>query len=163
MEDYIARETRNGKSGLAENGGMKYFGFFRPSGGEGKGGGEVVENGGSGEEIFAYVEGQRKQVLVKERDGEVKEEWIWALASVFTPERYRGRKMGTWMMKRLGEWLDEQEGENRFSVLFSDVGVSGYLLTLFSGFFSRLSRHIPSMKVFFYSLMLANHRDITLH
>jgi hypothetical protein len=113
IDDYVGRETVNGSGDLSRDGGIRYWKFTAPP-----------TDGGTGDqEIYAAVESIRKPVVVKTSDGGFSIEWSYAAASVFTPAKYRGKKIAAWMMRRLGEWFDSEEASCRFSVLYSDVGV----------------------------------------
>lgn len=112
----MAREKVNGSQELTRDGGIRYWVFTGP--------GPKVDGKDGPEIIYASVESIRKPVAVKTRDGDLKVEWSYGIASVFTPPQYRGQKIAKWMMKRLGEWFDSPEADCRFSVLYSDVGVS---------------------------------------
>ena len=122
VEDYIGRESVSGSGELLRDGGIKYWVFASPphpppSNTSGS------ATDGKHEVIYAAVETLKKAVAVKTSDG-FSIESCWAVASVFTPLQYRGNKVAAWMMNRLGEWIDSEEARCRFSVLFSDVGVS---------------------------------------
>ncbi|KAH0534034.1 hypothetical protein FGG08_007359, partial [Glutinoglossum americanum] len=111
-EDYAAREAVNGDQDLTRNGEIRYWVFTAP-----------CDAGSMSEpEIYAAVESLRKPVVVKTNNGGLSIEWGYGIASVFTPPSHRGKKIATWMMRRLGEWLDSEEAGCRFSVLYSDVG-----------------------------------------
>jgi GNAT superfamily N-acetyltransferase len=113
IDDYIGRESVNGSGDLSRDGGIRYWGFTA-----------LPTDGGNGDqEIYAAVESIRKPVVVKTSDSGFSLEWSYAAASVFTPAKYRGKKIAAWMMRRLGEWFDSEEANCRFSVLYSDVGV----------------------------------------
>lgn len=105
--DYVAREAANGASSLLRDGGVRYWGLTT----EGEGG-----------EIYAAVETLKKGVLVQTSKGFNVED-AYGIASVFTPAKYRGHGLAGTMMRKLGEWLDTEEANCQFSVLFSDVGV----------------------------------------
>lgn len=105
--DYVAREAANGASRLLRDGGVRYWGLTT----EGEGG-----------EIYAAVETLKKRVLVQKNKSFDTED-AYGIASVFTPAKYRGHGLAGTMMRKLGEWLDTEEANCRFSVLFSDVGV----------------------------------------
>lgn len=147
-DDYISRETINGSGELARDGGIRYWVFTAPASSHGPSitnrrspAGAVVDGEGTEPEpepqpeqesvIYAAVETLRKPVVVKTYDDGGKssevEECSYGVASVFTPPRFRGQKVASWMMRRLAEILDREEGEGhgacRFSVLYSDVGV----------------------------------------
>ncbi|KFX90094.1 hypothetical protein O988_08344 [Pseudogymnoascus sp. VKM F-3808] len=104
--DYVAREAANGASRLLRDGGVRYWGLT------------TEEEGG---EIYAAVETLKKRVLVQSSKGFDIED-SYGIASVFTPAKYRGHGLAGLMMRKLGEWLDTEEANCRFSVLFSDVG-----------------------------------------
>ncbi|KFY81772.1 hypothetical protein V500_11109 [Pseudogymnoascus sp. VKM F-4518 (FW-2643)] len=104
--DYVAREAANGASRLLRDGGVRYWGLTT----EGEGG-----------EIYAAVETLKKRVLVQKNESFDIED-AYGIASVFTPAKYRGHGLAGTMMRKLGEWLDTEEANCRFSVLFSDVG-----------------------------------------
>lgn len=117
--DYVEREKVNGNQELTRDGGIQYWVFTAPPPATGNG---VTEEQ---EVIYAAVETLKKQVAIKRRDGGFSIEWSYGIASVFTPPQYRSKKIATWMMHRLGEWLDGEEAGCRLSVLYSDVGVCG--------------------------------------
>ncbi|OBT52673.1 hypothetical protein VE04_08216 [Pseudogymnoascus sp. 24MN13] len=104
--DYVAREAANGASSLLRDGGVRYWGLTTE---------------GEGEEIYAAVETLKKRVLVHTSKGFNTED-SYGIASVFTPAKYRGHGLAGTMMRKLGEWLDTEEANCQFSVLFSDVG-----------------------------------------
>lgn len=108
--DYVAREAANGASRLLRDGGVRYWGLTT----EGEGG-----------EIYATVETLKKRVLVQKNESFNIED-TYGIASVFTPAKYRGHGLAGAMMRKLGEWLDTEEANCRFSVLFSDVGVRSH-------------------------------------
>lgn len=105
--DYVAREAANGASRLLRDGGVRYWGLT------------TKEGGG---EIYAAVETLKKRVLVQTSKGFDIED-SYGIASVFTPAKYRGHGLAGQMMRKLAEWLDSDEANCRFSVLFSDVKV----------------------------------------
>jgi GNAT superfamily N-acetyltransferase len=113
IDDYVGRETVNGSGELLRDGGIRYWGFTAPR----------TDGSTSDQEICAAVESLRKPVAVKTSDGGFSIEWSYAVASVFTPPKYRGKRIAAWMMRRLGEWFDSEEASCRFSVLYSDIGV----------------------------------------
>ena len=117
--DYVEREKVNGSQELTRDGGIRYWVFTAPPPATGNGGTEEQEV------IYAAVETLKKQVAIKTRDGGFRIEWSYGIASVFTLQQYRSKKIAAWMMYRLGEWLDSEEAGCRFSVLYSDVGVCG--------------------------------------
>jgi hypothetical protein len=117
--DYVEREKFNGTQELTRDGGILYWVFIAPPLATGNGGTEEQEV------IYAAVETLKKQVAIKTRDGGFSIEWSYGIASVFTPQQYRSKKIAAWMMHRLGEWLDSEEAGCRFSVLYSDIGVCG--------------------------------------
>jgi hypothetical protein len=121
VEDYIGRESVNGSGELTRDGGIRYWVFTSPS--PPSSNTSVGATDGKHEVIYAAAETLKKAVAVKTSDG-FSIESSWAVASVFTPLQYRGNKVAAWMMRRLGEWVDSEEARCRFSVLFSDVGVS---------------------------------------
>ncbi|KFY52293.1 hypothetical protein V496_08555 [Pseudogymnoascus sp. VKM F-4515 (FW-2607)] len=104
--DYVAREATNAASNLLRDGGVRFWGLTT----EGEGG-----------EIYSAVETLKKRVLVQTSKGFDVED-AYGIASVFTPAKYRGHGLAGTMMRKLGEWLDTEEANCRFSVLFSDVG-----------------------------------------
>ncbi|KFZ17512.1 hypothetical protein V502_04555 [Pseudogymnoascus sp. VKM F-4520 (FW-2644)] len=104
--DYVAREAANGASRLLRDGGVRYWGLTTE---------------GDGGEIYAAVETLKKRVLVQTSKGFDIED-SYGIASVFTPAKYRGHGLAGTMMRKLGEWLDTEEANCPFSVLFSDVG-----------------------------------------
>lgn len=134
VDEYIGRESVNGGGELTCNGGIRYWVFTAPplsnasatASTIGAAVTAVTESAtdGKDEVIYAAVETLKKVVAVKTRDGGFGIESSWAIASVFTPSQYRGRKIAARMMRQLGEWLDSNEAGCRVSVLFSDVGVS---------------------------------------
>ncbi|KAI9771518.1 MAG: hypothetical protein M1840_002138 [Geoglossum simile] len=136
VDDYILRETINGSGFLTGNGGIKYWVFVgsRITGGQDVGvGGEEV--------IYASVESLWKEIVVRDGEG-VRRERCWAVASVFTPEKWRRRGIAAEMMRKLGEWFDgEGGGEGRISVLYSDVGE--YYSSLGWPSFPSLETHLP--------------------
>lgn len=117
-EEHAAREELCGSQDLTRDSQMRYWVFAAP--GDSSSDGEDI--------IYAAVETLRKPVVVKTSDGEVVEEYSYGVASLFTPSRFRGRRVAAWMMCRLAEWLDSEDAGCRFSVLYSDVGVLLFLL-----------------------------------
>ncbi|KFY19196.1 hypothetical protein V493_08085, partial [Pseudogymnoascus sp. VKM F-4281 (FW-2241)] len=103
--DYFAREAANEASRLLRNGGIRFWGLT------------TEKEGG---EIYAAVETLKKRVLVQTSKGFDVED-AYGIASVYTPAKYRGNGLAGTMMRKLGEWLDTEEANCRFSVLFSDV------------------------------------------
>ena len=127
-EDYIGRETVNGSGELTRDGGIKYWVFTKPASrvSADTTNPHEASNTGNSEKsdvIYSALETLKKDVAVKTRDGGFSIESIWAIASVFTPLPFRRKKIASWMMRRLAEWLDKT-GECKLSILFSDVGVS---------------------------------------
>jgi len=123
VDDYVLRETINGSGLLTDNGGIKYWVFVESR----ITSSQDVEVGGE-EVIYASVESLRKEIVVRDGEG-VRRERCWAVASVFTPEKWRRRGIAAEMMRKLGEWFDgEGGGEGRISVLYSDVGVCAICL-----------------------------------
>jgi hypothetical protein len=127
-EDYIGRETVNGSGELTRDGRIKYWVFTKPAS-------RVLadttspheagstENGVKSDIIYSALETLKKDIAVKTREDGFSIESIWAIASVFTPLHFRRKKIASWMMRRLAEWLDKTE-QCKLSILFSDVGVS---------------------------------------
>src|SRR2546421_1470906 len=120
VDEYIGRESVNGGGELTCNGGIRYWVFTAPplsnasatASTIGAAVTAVTESAtdGKDEVIYAAIETLKKVVAVKTRDGGFGIESSWAIASVFTPSQYRGRKIAAWMMRKLGEWLDSHEG-----------------------------------------------------
>jgi hypothetical protein len=101
---------------LTRNGGSRYWVFASPP----------TAPGTDEDRIYASVETLKKPVALKTRDGGFSIEWSHGIAIVFTPPEYRGKKIAAWMMRRLGEWLDTEEADCKFSVLHSDINVCHY-------------------------------------
>lgn len=127
-DEYIVRETVNGSAELTRDGGIRYWVFTEPA--LPTSADTIPPNKATGsakdgkqDGIYAAVETLKKEVALKTRDGGFSLESSWAIASVFTPLQHRRKKVASWMMRRLAEWLDSTEA-CRFSILFSDVGVS---------------------------------------
>src|SRR2546423_6961050 len=97
-DDYVGRETVNGGGDLTR-GRIRYWVFTAPP---------AATGSTDEQEIYAAVESLKKPVALKTSDGECRLEWGYGVASVFTPLKYRGKKIAAWMMRRLGEWFDSE-------------------------------------------------------
>ncbi|KAH0551363.1 hypothetical protein GP486_007424, partial [Trichoglossum hirsutum] len=125
VDDYVLRETINGSGLLTGNGGIKYW----VSVGSHITGGQDGESGG-GEVIYASVESLWKEIVVRDGEG-VRREGCWAIASVFTPEKWRRRGIAAQMMRKLAEWFDGEGGGGEY---YSPLGWSS---------FPSLETHLP--------------------
>jgi GNAT superfamily N-acetyltransferase len=113
-EDYVAREALNGNQSLTRNRAQRYWVFKGPK-----------YQGPEGEtSIYSSVETFRKEVVSKFANGTFKKYIAYGIASVFTIPEHRGKGVASAMMERLAQWLDSDEAECDFSVLYSDIGVS---------------------------------------
>lgn len=73
-------------------------------------------------EIVASCETFEKRLLVRD-EVSVKEEKGYAIASVFTPAKYRGNGYSGVLLGKVAEWFDGlDEGKGVASVLYSDIG-----------------------------------------
>ena len=115
LEDYIGRESLNGNQELTRDGQQRYWIYTGP--GPKDGGKQETEA------TYASVETLKKPVAIKTSDGKFSVESSYGIASVYTPSQYRGKKIASWMMKKLGKWFDSEEANCQLSVLYSDVGV----------------------------------------
>lgn len=114
IEEYLARETINGTQDVTKDGRIVYWVLtsraLPPARGE-----------EDPDEIFAAVETLERPVLIKTKDGNIREDRSYCIASIFTHPRCRKQGVATILLKRLAEWLDT-EGDCPFTALFSDMG-----------------------------------------
>ncbi|KAI9887892.1 MAG: hypothetical protein M1823_000280 [Watsoniomyces obsoletus] len=123
IEDYLVRETINGTQDVTKDGRITYWVLTSraiPPGHEDDDGEEVDPD-----EIFAAVETLERPALVKTKDGHVREDKAFGIASVFTHPRCRKQGIATILLKHLASWLDNQT-DVPFTALYSDVGKEFY-------------------------------------
>ena len=65
----------------------------------------------TGKKYMRLLSSLKKPVALKTRDGGFRLEWSYGVATVFTPLKYRGKKIAAWMMRRFGEWFDSEEAK----------------------------------------------------
>jgi len=113
LEDYLTFSQLNSRSALARDGGARYWVFTGPGNAE----------DGEKEQIYASLETLRKPIVIKTADGKVSTEWGHGVAGVWTMVPFRGKKIGTWLMRKTRDWLDSEDAKARVSALFSGIGV----------------------------------------
>lgn len=75
------------------------------------------------ETILAACETLKRRSLVLTKDSELVEgDYCYGVASVYTHPELNGKGLGRVLMERLAKWMDTEEADTHFSVLFSDVG-----------------------------------------
>lgn len=122
LEDYLVREPYLATIPMAENGGMRYWILTdsTPAGGK--------------RPVLASVETLRKKVFVLDpKTGEVREDILYGIASVYTNPQYRGRRYASRMLEELDRTLEKgfEDIDGKFvkpaaSALWSDIGKSFY-------------------------------------
>jgi GNAT superfamily N-acetyltransferase len=70
--------------------------------------------------IIASCETFEKTIFISTEEG-VRRTRGYAMASVFTNPKYRGKGMASLLLKHLKSWFDG-EGDGVMSVLYSDIG-----------------------------------------
>lgn len=117
-EQYLAREPYLETVPLSRDGGMRHW--------------VLTQASAESRTVFSSCETLRKRVLVAgPGGGEVKEEIVYGVGSVFTPPAFRGRRYGARMLVDLGTRLAygcEGEGGRKpiASALWSDIGKTFY-------------------------------------
>jgi hypothetical protein len=112
IEQYVGREAHLSDTTLcfdrhdSKPTGTKYWVVTRKSDGD----------------IVAACETTLKTVLIADRETGYREGRAWAIASVYTPARYRKQGMAGYLLGEVKRWFDG-EGESECSALYSDIGV----------------------------------------
>lgn len=116
VEQYVGREAHLSETALCRNpqgpkpAGTKYWVVTRKSDGD----------------IVAACESTLKTVLIADQESGYREGRAWAIASVYTPARYRKQGMAGYLLNEVKKWFDG-EGDSECSALYSDIGVVCYL------------------------------------
>jgi GNAT superfamily N-acetyltransferase len=105
VEDHITRERTLSEQDLTKDGAWKTW--------------VLIASPGS-DEIVASCETFLKTVLISTEDG-LRRARGFAIASVFTNPKHRGKRMANLLLDHLKRWLDE-EGDGELCVLYSDIG-----------------------------------------
>ncbi|KAK7414064.1 hypothetical protein QQX98_007096 [Neonectria punicea] len=104
VSDYIGQQACNGDQDLTRNGRIRYWIYT------------------DGTEVYTSAETLQKAVVVRAADDQVRTEWSYGVAGVFTRVRFRRRGCASSMMRKLAAWLDSDEAPCQFTVLWSAVG-----------------------------------------
>ncbi|KAK4164666.1 hypothetical protein QBC43DRAFT_317306 [Cladorrhinum sp. PSN259] len=115
IEQYVGREHLLSETTLSRDGGTRYY---------------ILHSKDDPETIISSCEVTSKKVFIatpgSDGPGEVVQpEKAYAIASVFTNPLYRGRGMASYMLKRVQEIVDGQDGME-CGVLYSDIGREYY-------------------------------------
>jgi hypothetical protein len=105
IEDHTTRERTLSQQDLGKEGRWKTW---------------VLTASDNSDEIVASCETFQKTVLISTKDG-VRQARGFAIASVFTNPKYRGKRMASILLDHLKCWLDG-DGDGVLSVLYSDIG-----------------------------------------
>ena len=102
---YIAKEASLAKTELTRQGGTKWW---------------VLTHKTSGE-IVASCETTLKAIMIADRHIGYREARAWAIASVYTPAKFRKQGMAALLLTEVKKWFDG-EGDCETSMLYSDIG-----------------------------------------
>ena len=119
LEAYLRREKHLASVDLTKNGGITFWILVDSD--------EAVSTG-SNRKVLAGCESIKKRALLVQ-DGVVQDATAHGVASVFSPQEYRGRGYGARMIEELGKHLEKWqhvEGRPQFSILYSDIGKKFY-------------------------------------
>jgi hypothetical protein len=105
VEDYVKRERALSEQELTQNGAWRTW---------------ILTTKGVPDEIVASCETFEKPILVSTKEG-VQQARGYAIASVYTNLKFRGKGMATVLFDQLKIWLDG-EGDGAVCVLYSDIG-----------------------------------------
>jgi hypothetical protein len=104
-EQYVDREFNLSLTELARNGGTKYWVLTRKADGE----------------LVAACESTLKSVLIADRKTGYREVKAYAIASVYTPAKFRKQGMAGYLLGEFKRWVDGEDA-TEISVLYSDIG-----------------------------------------
>ncbi|KAL9050423.1 MAG: hypothetical protein Q9162_006637 [Coniocarpon cinnabarinum] len=119
LDSYIRREQHLANLQLTRDGGITFWVLVDASG---------DELAGSNRSVLAGCETLKKRALVVEGNV-LKDATCHGVASVFSPDRYRGKGYGKRMISELAKHLAQKqqtEGHPHFSILYSDIGKKFY-------------------------------------
>jgi len=111
LDAYIMRETVLADQEFTRDGGITFW--------------ALIDTAAKNRLMLSGCESFRKKALVS-RNGKVQDVQCQGVGSVFCPPEYRRRGYAQRMMKELGEKLKTWQGENLFSILYSDIGKAFY-------------------------------------
>ena len=115
LQSYVGCEQHLANVQLTKDGGITFWVLVDTD--------ESVPHG-SNRTVLAGCESLRKRALIL-ADGQLRDATCHGVASVFCPDRFRGRGYGARMIAELGHHLREwqnADGKPQFSVLYSDIG-----------------------------------------